>query len=52
MIMQEERKSHYLNIVCIQNGPVEGNAFIVWDESHPESGSSYSSFFSYYSDFN
>ena len=32
------KKEHYLKIICIQNGPVEGNAYIVWDIAHPEAG--------------
>lgn len=32
------KKEHYLKIICIQNGPVEGNAYTVWDIAHPEAG--------------
>ena len=27
-----------LNVVCIVNGPIRGNAYIVWETNHPDQG--------------
>ena len=35
---KDDRPTNPLNIVCIVNGPIMGNAYIVWEAKHPDQG--------------
>ena len=35
---EDDHSKNPLNIVCIANGPVQGNAYIVWEANHPDQG--------------
>ena len=35
---EDDHSKNPLNIVCIVNGPVQGNAYIVWEANHPDQG--------------
>ena len=35
---EDDHAKNPLNIVCVVNGPVMGNAYIVWETNHPDQG--------------